>query len=100
LLRKWLDTYLPQADAFAHKRGFTVPVGSWILRHATKLGPLVASQPGVAEWCLPEQVRRIFKQNGKHEKFAAWILLFYALWHQVHVLGHAYDGNLFDCLEP
>ncbi len=99
LLRKWLDTRLPQADAFAHKRGFTVPVGTWILRQGRKLGPLVAYQPGVAEWCPPERVRGIFARNGKHENFAAWILLFYALWHQIHVLGHAYDGDLFDCLE-
>ena len=98
LLRKWLDTRLPQANAFAHKRGFTVPVGAWIARHGAKLGPLVASQPGVDEWCPPERVRGIFTQGGKHENFAAWILLFYALWHQIHVLGHAYDGDLFDCL--
>jgi len=99
LLRKWLDTRLPEADAFAHKRGFTVPVGTWILRHGTKLGPLVANQPGVVELCPPERVRGIFTREGKREKFAAWILLFYAIWHQIHVLGRAYDGDLFDCLE-
>ena len=99
LLRKWLERYLPQANAFARKRGFTVPVGTWIMRHGAKLGPLVASQPGVAEWCMPERVRSIFMQNGKHANFAAWILLFYALWHQVHVLGHGHKGDVYDCLE-
>ena len=98
LLRKWLDARLPEANAFEHKRGFTVPVGAWIARHGAKLGPLVAGQPGVDEWCPPERVRGIFTQGGKHENFAAWILLFYALWHQIHVLGHAYDGDVFDCL--
>jgi asparagine synthase (glutamine-hydrolysing) len=99
LLRKWLDRRLPEARAFERKRGFTVPVGSWIARHAPKLGPLVADQPGIAELCPPEKVRGIFAQDGKHEKFAAWILLFYALWHQVHVLGRGCGGDVFECLE-
>ena len=99
LLRKWLDLRLPEARAFEHKRGFTVPVGMWINRHGVKLGGLVAEQPGVAQLCLPEQVRAIFTQDGKHQNFAAWILLFYALWHHIHILGHASDGDVFDCLE-
>ncbi len=98
LLRKWLASRLPEARAFEHKRGFTVPVGTWISRHGATLGPLVANQPGVAEMCPPDRVRGIFTQGGKHRKFAAWILLFYALWHQIHVLGHASEGDVFDCL--
>ncbi|MEE8172895.1 MAG: asparagine synthase (glutamine-hydrolyzing) [Alphaproteobacteria bacterium] len=98
LLRKWLAAELPEARAFEHKRGFTVPVGTWINRHGAKLGPLVANQPGVAELCPPERVRGIFTHSGKHQKFAAWILLFFALWHHIHVLGHAHDGDVFDCL--
>ena len=33
LLRKWLDSRLPEARAFEYKRGFTVPVGNWLNRH-------------------------------------------------------------------
>ena len=98
LLRKWLDGTMPAARAFEPKRGFTVPVGVWSLRHGARLGPLVAAQPGVAELCRPERVRGVFKHSGKHQKFAAWILLFYALWHHIHILGHAPEGDVFDCL--
>jgi len=98
LLRKWLDEKLPAARAFEPKRGFTVPVGIWINRHGSKLGPLVAAQAGVSELCPPDRVRGIFTQAGKHQNFAAWILLFYALWHQVHILGHAHEGDVFECL--
>ena len=98
ILRRWLDRFMPSAGAFERKRGFTVPVGIWINRHGEKLGALVSEQPGIAELCVPEQVRGIFIQGGKHQNFAAWILLFYALWHHIHVLGHPSDGDVFDCL--
>ena len=98
LLRKWLAARLPEARAFEPKRGFTVPVGTWINRHGTKLGSLVAGQPGVAELCQPDRVRSIFTQGGKRQNFAAWIILFYALWHHIHILGHKGDGDVFDCL--
>ena len=38
------------------------------------------------------------KSNGRRHGFAAWILLFYALWHRAHILGKAPDGDIFHCL--
>ena len=74
----------PAADAFAAKKGFTVPVGEWISSAGERLGPLVASQPGVAERCRPDAVEAIFRSTGKREVFAAWTLLFFALWHHAN----------------
>ncbi len=93
LLRKWLSQQLPMAQPFARKRGFTVPVGAWIEKKGNQLGPLVARQPGIAEACDPDAVARIFSAHGKRAAFAAWTLLFYALWHQVHVVGRKPDGD-------
>jgi len=93
LLRKWLADRLPVADAFGKKRGFTVPIGPWIAKKGNQLGPLVARQPGVAEACDPAAVARLFSAHGKHAAFAAWTLLFYALWHQVHIVGRKPDGD-------
>lgn len=86
-LRNWLDTALPAAEPFTRKRGFTVPVGEWIAARGAELGPLVAAQPGIAEVCRPHRVADLFKSTGKREGFAAWVLLFYALWHQHHIVG-------------
>ena len=88
LLRRWLDRELPAADAFSRKRGFTVPVGAWIARRGSEIGKLVAAHPAVAELCEPARVVRLFeKADGKREGFAAWTLLFYALWHSRHIDG-------------
>jgi asparagine synthase (glutamine-hydrolysing) len=98
LLRQWLARAMPAALSAAPKRGFTVPVGAWIAEEAKRLGPLVASQPGVAEIVAPEAVRRLFASSEKHAGFAAWTLLFYALWHRRHIMGRAPSGDVFESL--
>ena len=99
LLRRWLDGVLPQAKPFAPKRGFTVPVGAWIAAQGDRLGRLVAAQPGVAEIAEPDRVQALFRHaDERHKGFAAWTLLFYALWHRAHVLGRPADGDVFEAL--
>jgi asparagine synthase (glutamine-hydrolysing) len=86
LLRRWLEVHVPTAEPFARKRGFTVPVGDWIARRGAQLGTLVASQPGVREICVPGAVEALFRApTRRHQAFAAWTLLFYALWHRCHI---------------
>ena len=99
LLRKWLDRRLPGAHAFDKKRGFTVPVGAWIATHGARLGPLVATQPGVAELCYPKAVIGLFLRRGRRVSRAAWTLLFYALWHNAHIRGRPADGDVFEVLD-
>lgn len=98
VLRAWLERHLPEARAFARKQGFTVPVGAWIARQGDRLGRLVAADPAVAELCPPDSVAALYRKPGKHEGFAAWTLLFYALWHRAHVRGLAPAGDVFDTL--
>jgi asparagine synthase (glutamine-hydrolysing) len=99
LLRRWLERHCPSARPFAPKQGFTVPVGQWIAAQGARLGPLVAAAPGIAEIAPADRVRSLFRHaSGKREGFAAWILLFYALWHRRHVLGFAPDGDVFTAL--
>ena len=93
LLRSWLDRELPAADAFSAKRGFTVPVGDWIARRGAEIGQLVAAQPAIEAIAYPAQVVRLFERaNKKRSGFAAWTLLFYALWHARHIDGVATQG--------
>ncbi len=99
LLRRWLEEHLPEARPFARKRGFTVPVGEWIAGAGERLGPLVAAAPGIAEICAPEAVAGLFRAPAdKRRGFAAWLLLFYALWHRRHIQGAPPAGDVIETL--
>ncbi|MFQ5784191.1 MAG: asparagine synthase (glutamine-hydrolyzing) [Alphaproteobacteria bacterium] len=99
LLRRWLAARLPEARPFAPKRGFTVPAAEWIAAADPRLGPLVAAQPGVAEACHGERVIALFRNiRNRREGFAAWLLLFYALWHRRHIEGCAPVGDVLETL--
>ena len=98
--RRWLKKNLPEAGPFDSKRGFTVPVGDWIGRRP-EVGKLVARQPGVAEACHPDAVEGLFasvSSSDGNAGFAAWLLLFYALWHRRHILGLSPVGDVFETL--
>jgi asparagine synthase (glutamine-hydrolysing) len=98
-LRQWLAREFPASDPFAKKQGFTVPVGAWIAGAAERLAPLVAAQPGVAEIARPDRILPLFRAAaGKREGFAAWHLLFWALWHARHVERRRMQGDVFEAL--
>jgi asparagine synthase (glutamine-hydrolysing) len=103
LLRKWLARALPQADAFSRKRGFTVPVAEWVAERARVLAPVVARTEGIAQVCHPERVEALFSgyrsTRGKQEGSACWQLLFYALWHRIHVEGRSSSEDVMAVLE-
>jgi asparagine synthase (glutamine-hydrolysing) len=99
LLRQWLADNFPAAEPFRPKQGFTVPVGAWIENAAERLAPLVAAQPGVAALVKPDRVLPLFRHaSEKRAGFAAWHLLFYALWHRRHIEGRRDQGDVFEVL--
>ena len=98
IVRQWLAENFPAAAAFERKRGFTVPVADWISGEGARLGPLVARQEGIAEICAPGKVESLFRTVNARSGQAAWMLLFYALWHRRHMLGHMPVGDVFETL--
>ncbi len=85
ILRKWLERHCPAAEPWARKKGFTVPVASWIAPRAGDLGPRIAAVRGVAEVCDVDAVRAVF--TDERQAHNRWPLLFFALWSLIHVEG-------------
>ena len=98
VMRRWLENRIPEAEPFAAKRGFTVPVGEWIAARGRELGPVVARQPAIEEICRHGAVEALFADPSDRRGQAAWTLLFYALWHRRHILGRPTGGDVFDAL--
>jgi asparagine synthase (glutamine-hydrolysing) len=99
LVRQWLEKYLPAARPFAKKQGFDVPIGAWIAAQGKVLGELVGRAPIIAELAAPDRVAAVFSRaDEKRAGFAAWVLLFLALWHRRHVLDLPATGDVFNTL--
>ncbi len=98
LMRRWLENELKASKPHTRKRGFTVPIAKWLVGKGHQLGPLVASQSGIETLCKKEATQALFCAEGKREVQAQWVLLFYALWHQIHVRGRFAEGSAFDVL--
>ncbi len=94
LLRTWLASACPESRPFEPKQGFTVPVGDWIASAGDRLGELVARAPAIEAIAEPSRVRALFRAaDGRRARHAAWTLLYYALWHRIHVSGQMPDGD-------
>ena len=93
LLRAWLEQNFPQAGAWARKKGFKPPVGTWIAARGAMLAELIAAQPGIAAVAPPALVRQVIADAARDPQ-QAWSLLFYALWHSHHVLGVDPSGDI------
>jgi len=98
VLRHWLARAMPAAHPYAKKRGFTVPVGEWIAFRGQRIGHLVGAQECIQAICAPDAIHNIFALPVGRAGKAAWTLLFYALWHKIHIQGVAPDGDVFDVL--
>ncbi len=99
LLRQWLADNFPAAEPFRPRPGLGVPIGAWMAQQAERLAPLVAAQPGVAALVRPDRLLPLFRRAAeKRAGFAAWHLLFYALWHRRHVEGRRGEGDVFEVL--
>lgn len=92
LLRKWLERHCPAAAPWAKKRGFTVPVASWIAPRARELGESLASVEAIAAAIDADTVRAIFTEEAHAER--RWPLLFLGLWGRIHVEGATPEAAL------
>jgi len=99
VLRHWLSTAMPAARPFSKKRGFSVPVGEWIAGRGKHVGELVAGQDSIRAICQTDAVKGVFACPVGRAGKAAWTLLFYALWHKIHMEGVAPDGDVVSVLE-
>lgn len=90
IVKNWLNEQLPSAKPFLKKRGFTVPVGSWIAQQHDMLAPLVIRQPELKSLINTSLIPGLYR-DAATSGLLAWRVLFLALWNQIHI--HGADHN-------
>lgn len=89
-LRRYAREMLPAEVCGGAKRGFTVPVKSWLAgARLDRLEPILVSHPFVREWLLPEGVSALCREQacGGRVSPGLWAILNAALWHDFFVEG-------------
>jgi asparagine synthase (glutamine-hydrolysing) len=97
--RKRLENISADGQPFAPRQGFPTPIGDWIKGQGSRLGPLMAAQPGVAEISDPAKMRLLFSHISRRRySVTCWKLLFHALWHRRQILALRPAGDAFESL--
>lgn len=97
LLRAWLERHCPAAEPWAKKKGFTVPVATWIAPRAAELGASLSKVEAVRAAASAETIRTIFADEA--HAALRWPLLFLGLWGRIHVDGQTPDAALASLIQ-
>jgi asparagine synthase (glutamine-hydrolysing) len=98
LVKRWLAEQVPAAEPFRRKRGFTVPVASWLSPHAGTLADLLPRQPVVQDHMDADGVRSVMAAPEKNGLLAYALVLIATWWQGEAAAGVADREQLFDAL--
>ena len=95
ILRRYLEKYFPVSEPFGKKRGFNVPVEYWISRRGKQIASWLMLQKGAKEIMGERAIHTLFLGLKKDKSLGlpAWALLFYGVWHRIHVEGRPVTGD-------
>ncbi len=99
LLRQWLAKHCPEAEPFAKKQGFTVPLYPWLAAKKEILSERLSQNPFIAEVAKPDAVKVLIDNMGRPQAQAVYNLLGYAVWRRIHETGLMPAGSALDLLD-
>ena len=87
-LRRWAERFLPKDHLWSKKKGFTVPVGTWL--RGERMAQLVVACQGHAAFQGIEATSLLTRHASKGDETSiVWALLQYGLWYERFVQGRA-----------
>ncbi len=85
ILRAWLEKNCPAAEPWAKKKGFTVPVETWIIPRAAELAKTLPKVEAVRAAADSTMVRALFLDE--YSTAPRYPFLFLGLWGRIHAEG-------------
>ncbi|MBC7770471.1 MAG: asparagine synthase (glutamine-hydrolyzing) [Phycisphaerales bacterium] len=96
ILRAWLEKNCAAAEPWAKKKGFTVPVASWIAPRAGALAKSLPNVEAVRAAADSGTIRMIFSDDA--HAALRYPMMFLGLWGRIHVDGEAPEAALASLL--
>lgn len=88
-IKRWAEGFLPKDHLWRHKRGFHVPVGTW-MRDAgflDALGRRLPKSAAIEAWCEPAAVQALLdRQRARGDVTRElWSLMQFAIWYRLFI---------------
>jgi asparagine synthase (glutamine-hydrolysing) len=101
LLRSYVASVMPKlSTVFDRQRSSWLE--PWLSIYATRLVEPLSTADCIRQFCHGEAVAQLLRQcasgTNKRSLNAAWQLLFFALWHRIHIEGVSADGDALETL--
>jgi asparagine synthase (glutamine-hydrolysing) len=87
-LRQWAEQYLPHDHLYKRKRGFNVPVGTFLTGNVLdRLQEALGHSEALERWFRTEEVPALFGayRAGDNVKREIWSLMNFAIWHRLFI---------------
>lgn len=86
-LKNWAESYLPRDYLHRKKRGFYVPVDTWLTDHTLKksLQQKLVTNKSLQNWFKTDSIGKIFQSDQHIKKSSRHIMCFlqFAIWHKM-----------------
>ena len=96
-LQKEIDFY----DPFLKKKGFTVPIKTWIPKKINLIQKILPKVELIREFFSKKEILELcyISKNNKDALRPLWHLIFISCWYAIHIQKVKIEGNFFDLME-
>ncbi len=99
-LRRWASRFLPKDHLYGTKRGFYVPIRTWLTpAFCGELANVLPTNEGIREWFCPNGLTSLLRHPGRSARLdrTIWAIVQFAVWHRLFIEG---DGAMPPQIDP
>ena len=100
LIRQFLNKKIENYNSFSRKKGFTVPIKSWIPKKAKHLQQLLPKMEILRYFFNENDILSICKDVTNNDKLVRplWHMIFISIWYAINIKKVKTNGDFFDII--
>ena len=100
-IKSFLQKEIEFYDPFKKKKGFTVPIKTWIPKKINLIQKILPKVELIREFFSKKEILELcyISKNNKNALRPLWHLIFISCWYAIHIQKIKTEGNFFDLME-
>ena len=100
-IKSFLQEEIDFYDPFLKKKGFTVPIKTWIPKKINLIQKILPKVELIREFFSKKEILELcyISKNNKNALRPLWHLIFISCWYAIHIQKVKIEGNFFDLME-